>query len=84
VSALCAGAALLVLRFVLPALFRDAKEVELLALPASVLSALALGALAARGSSGRLAAAALLVAVVAWSLARDVSLYAARFLAAGR
>jgi hypothetical protein len=82
--ALSAGLALLVLRFLLPAVFRDAKEVELLALPASVLAAQGVGALAARGGAGRWSAAALLIASVAWSLAGDVSHYAARFLAVGR
>ena len=82
--ALGAGLALLVLRFLLPAVFRDAKEVELLALPGCVLAALGTGALCARGRGGRVTALALLVAVLAWSLATDVSHYAARFLAAGR
>jgi hypothetical protein len=49
-----------------------------------VLSALAAGALWARGRAGRVTAAALVVAAAAWSLARDVSLYAERFLAVGR
>ncbi len=84
VSALAAGLLLLLLRFTTPALFRDAKEIELLALPVSVFSAGALGALAARGRTVRLLALGLLVAALAWSASRDVALYAARFLAVGR
>jgi hypothetical protein len=83
-SVLAAGAGLLILRFALPALVRDAKEVELLALPLCVLAAGGAGALAARGRTGRLTAAALLLAAVSWSLARDVAHYAARLLAVGR
>jgi hypothetical protein len=81
---LAAGLALLVLRFALPALVRDAKEVELLAPALCLLAACGAGALAARGVAGRVTAGALLLATMAWSLARDVSLYAARFVAVGR
>ena len=61
-----------VLRYALPALFRDAKEVELLALPPACCRALAAGALWARGRAGRVSAVALVVAAAAWCLARDV------------
>jgi hypothetical protein len=83
-SALAAALALLVLRFTAPALFRDAKEVELLALPLAVFAAGGAGALWARGRAPRLLALALLAAAFGWCVLRDASLYAARFLAVGR
>jgi hypothetical protein len=82
-AALAAGAALLVLRFTAPALFRDAKEVELLALPVAVCTAAALSRLWARGRWARGAAAVLAAAAGAWCVARVCGLYAERFLAVG-
>jgi hypothetical protein len=81
--ALAAGLALLVLRFTTPALFRDAKEVELLALPVSVLSAAAVGALLRRGRPARVAVLLLLGLGIAWCASRAVALYTARFVAVG-
>lgn len=83
-SALAAGGALLVLRFVAPAAFRDVKEVELLALPVSVCVAAALAALWSRGRAGRTAAVVLGGWALVWSATRAVAFYAARFLAVGR
>lgn len=82
--ALVAGAALLALRFTAPALFRDAKEVELLAAPVAVCAAAALDALWRRRRAFAALAVGLGAAAMLWSAARSVGLYAARFLAVGR
>ncbi len=84
VAAFGAGAALLGLRALAPALFRDAKEIELLALPTVALSAVTLRALWRAGLAGRSLAAAALGAVLLWCVSKDVALYAARFVAVGR
>lgn len=84
VCALGAGALLLLLRFTAPAVFRDAKEVELLVLPVSVCAAAALRALWRRGRLGRAAALALAAWTAAWCARTAAALYVARFLAVGR
>jgi len=83
-SALLAGVVVLLLRFVLRTALRDAKEVELLWAPVAVLSASALAWAWARGLPGRAMAVLALAVALGWSLLRDVSLYAERFLAVGR
>jgi hypothetical protein len=83
-SALAAGSSLLTLRFTAPALFRDAKEVELLALPVAVCTAAALARLWARGRRGRVAAVLLGAGAVGWCITRAWGLYAERFVAVGR
>ncbi len=82
-AALSAGVLLMVLRSSLPTLFRDAKDVELLALPVAVLAAAALRRLWIAGEAGRIAAVGALAAVLVFVIPRDASLYVARFLAAG-
>jgi hypothetical protein len=79
-----AGLGLLGLRYAAPALFRDAKEIELLAPPIAVLTAAGLGALARRGLLGRLCAIAAGVALLRWGALAAQAAYAARFLAVGR
>lgn len=83
-GAAAAGAAILVLRYMLPTALRDAKEVELLLAPVAVLSASGLAVAWAQGRSGRAVAMLALVAGLAWAALRDVSLYADRFVAIGR
>jgi len=83
-AALLAGALLLVLRSALPTLFRDAKDVELLAMPVAVLAAAALRRLWQAGEAGRIAAVGALAVVLVFVIPRDAALYAARFLAIGR
>ena len=83
-SALLAGSVILVLRFVMRTALRDAKEIELLLAPVAVLSAAALAAAWARGVAGKAVAVLALAVALGWCLARDVSLYAERFLAVGR
>ena len=81
--ALAAGLALFVLRYTLPALFRDAKEVELLAAPVAVAVAAACAWLWTR-RWGRVIAVASGVWIAAWGAGRAVALYAERFVALGR
>jgi hypothetical protein len=83
-ATLLAGAALLVLRYAVPVLFRDAKEVELLAAPVAVTAAAALGWVVERGAAGRVAAAAAAAAALAWGAHRAVAVYLDRFVAVGR
>lgn len=83
-AALLAGAGLLALRYVLPGLFRDAKEIELLAAPVAVMAAAALGWLWARGFWGRASAALATIAALHFGLTRASGLYVERFLAVGR
>lgn len=83
-AALLGGAGLLALRYTLPGLFRDAKEVELLAAPVAVTAAAALGWLWARGFGGRAAAAGAATAALYFGVTRAAGLYAERFLAVGR
>ena len=82
-AALAAGLALLALRYVLPALFRDAKEVELLAAPVAVAMAAGWSWLWPRpwGRAVTLGSAAW---VVAWGAWRAATLYVERFVAIGR
>jgi len=84
VSALLAGASLLGLRYAIPVLFRDAKEVELLAAPIAVTAAAGAAWLSARGGWGRLAAAAAAGIALAWGAQRAVAVYLDRFVAVGR
>lgn len=83
-AALAAGLALLALRYLLPALFRDAKEVELLAAPVAVAMAAAWTWLWARGRAGRLAALASAAWVAGWGFSRALALYTERFVAVDR
>lgn len=81
---LLAGSALLFLRGALPTLLRDAKDVELLAVPVAACAALGLRRLWRSGEAGRVAAAGALAVLLAWSLPRCAASYAARFVAVGR
>jgi hypothetical protein len=83
-AALLAGGALLVLRYAAPVVFRDAKEVELLAGPVAALSAGGAAWLWHRGAAGRAAAAVALLWACAWGVLRATQVYADRFLAVGR
>lgn len=83
-AAVAAAAALLGLRVALPTLLRDAKELELLALPTAALAAFMLRRLWAAGKAGRLAGAAALASVLLWCVPKDVALYAERLASAGR
>jgi hypothetical protein len=83
-AALAAGGLLLVLRFALPVLFRDVKEIELLAAPVAVTAAAGAGWLSRRGRTGRLLATAAVAICFAWSAQRAVDLYGARFVEVGR
>jgi hypothetical protein len=82
--ALAAAGALLLLRFTVPAVFRDAKEVELMAAPVAVAAAAALHALWRRRGGARVAAVALGAWTAAWCAWSAASFYAARFLSVGR
>lgn len=82
-SLLGAGATLLVLRFAVPGVFRDAKEIELLAPTLAVLAAAGLSALGGRGRIGRVAAVALGLALVGWGALSGAATYAQRFIAVG-
>jgi len=84
VSVLLAGASLLALRYVVPVLFRDAKEVELLAGPVAATAAAGAVWLDARGGWGRLTAAAAAGIALAWGAQRAVAVYLDRFVAVGR
>lgn len=84
VAALAAGAALLGLRSVAPTLLRDAKDVELLALPVVALSVCSLRRLWASGAAARLLALAVFAAVLVFCVPKDVGSYAARFVAIDR
>jgi hypothetical protein len=83
-SAVAAGGAILVLRYVLPIALRDAKDVELLLAPLAVLAAAGACAAWMRGRLSQAGAALALAGGVAWALARDAALYADRFTAVGR
>lgn len=82
-AAIASGLALLVLRYAWPALFRDAKEVELLAAPVAVAMAAGWSWMWTRGW-GRVATIATAAWVVSWGALRAVALYAERFVAIGR
>jgi hypothetical protein len=83
-AALLAGAALLVLRYAAPVVFRDAKEIELLAGPVAALTAGGAAWLWQRGPVPRAAAVVALLAAAAWGVARGAVAYAERFVAVGR
>jgi hypothetical protein len=83
-AAFAAGLLVLVLRAVLPAAFRDAKDVELLAVPMAALTAVTLRRLWGVSAWGRLGVLLLLLGVLAFCLPRAVAQYAARFVAVGR
>jgi hypothetical protein len=83
-ATLGAGLALLALRYLLPALFRDAKEVELLAAPVAVAMAAAWSGLWARGRAGRLAVLLSAGWVAGWGVFRALALYTERFVAVDR
>jgi hypothetical protein len=83
-AAVLAGGSVLVLRYVLTTLLRDAKEVELLAAPVAVLAAAGLGALRERRRWGPPLAAAGALWVVGWGVHRSALLYAERFWEVGR
>ncbi|MBI3932552.1 MAG: hypothetical protein HY317_03995 [Acidobacteria bacterium] len=83
-AVLLGGLGLLLLRTVAPAVFRDAKEVELVAPAVAVVSAAGLAWLAARGVAGRLAALSASLAAAAWGLDRAIDAYTQRFLSVGR
>jgi hypothetical protein len=82
--ALAAGGAILVLRYVLPTALRDAKDVELLLAPMAVLTAAGLAVVWTQGRAGRGLTVVAVAGAVAWSAARDATLYTDRFFAAGR
>jgi hypothetical protein len=83
-SALAAGAALAVLRFAVPTLLADAKEVELMVAPVAVASAAALHAGWSRGGAPRAASLAAGLVAIGWGGWQSMLHYAARFTAAGR
>jgi hypothetical protein len=83
-STLLAGAGLLALRYAVPVLFRDAKEVELLAAPVAVAASAGIVWIDGRGRFGRLASAAAAGTALAWGAQRAVAVYLDRFLAVGR
>jgi hypothetical protein len=80
---LAAGGVMLTLRYAVPGVFRDAKEIELLAPTLAVLSAGGLAAVAARGRSGRVAAAAMGLGLLAWGTTAGYAAWARRFIAVG-
>jgi hypothetical protein len=84
VAILVSGAGLLLLRYALPALFRDAKEIELLAAPLAVLSSAGLLWLAEHGLPGRVAASGVATGVFFWGAWRAIAAYLERFVAVGR
>jgi len=83
-AAIAAGCALAVLRFVFPAVLRDAKEVELLVAPVAVTAAAAITHGWTRGGSARALSACAALAAIGWGTWRSALLYADRFWAAGR
>ncbi len=83
-TALVVGAVVLVLRYVWTAALRDAKEVELLAAPVSLLASAGVAFLWRRAMPGRAAAVVASALALGWGLARSAALYGERFLAAGR
>ena len=80
---LLAGTGLLAMRYLLPALFRDVKEVELLTPAVAIAAAAALRWLARRGRAGPALAIAGAAALAGWGAARAVEVYGSRFLAVG-
>jgi hypothetical protein len=84
VAALLAGGALLVLRYAAPIVFRDAKEMELLAGPVAALAAGSAAWLWRRGGGARAAALLALLWASAWGVLRAAEVYGGRFVAVGR
>jgi hypothetical protein len=84
VAALLAGLALLVLRYAVPVVFRDAKEVELLAGPVAALAAGGVAWLWRRGPAPRAAVLVALLVAAAWGASRAAIAYGDRFVAVGR
>lgn len=83
-AAIAAGCALAVLRFVIPAVLRDAKDVELLVAPVAVASAAAIAYGWTRGGPARALAAGGALASLGWGTYRSALWYADRFWSAGR
>ena len=83
-ASLLAGLALLALRYRLPVLFRDAKDVELLAPPVAVAATATLATAWSTGRRGRFLATAAFVLALSWSLKQSAAWYLAGFVAAGR
>jgi hypothetical protein len=83
-AALLAGVTLLVLRYAVPVVFRDAKEVELLAAPMAALAAGGAAWLWRRGVAPRAGALVALVWAAAWGVLRAAEVYGERFVAIGR
>jgi hypothetical protein len=83
-AALLAGGALLILRYAIPVVFRDAKEIELLAGPVAALTAGGALWLWRRGPAPRIAAGLALLTAAAWGAHRAAIAYGERFVAVGR
>jgi hypothetical protein len=81
---LLGGLGLLLLRYLLPTIFRDAKEIEMLAPAVAVSSALGLVWLAERGAVCRALAVLCGTGALAWGLQRAAASYAERFVAVAR
>jgi hypothetical protein len=79
--ALGAGGLLLLLRYLAPTVFRDAKEIELLAAPVAIASAAALRAGWRRAGAWRAAAVVCALALTLWGANSATSAYRDRFLA---
>jgi hypothetical protein len=84
VAALAAGATMALLRYVIPALLRDVKEVEMLAAPVACVAAAGMCWLRSRGRWGPWAAAAAALVAASWGAGRALGLYAEWFFAKGR
>ena len=83
-AALVAGIALLGLRYAVPVVFRDAKEIELMAAPVAVLAAGGAAWLWRRGRPARAAALGALLWAAGWGVLRAAGIYGDRFVAIGR
>ncbi len=79
-----AGGLMLVGRYLLPDLFRDAKEIELMAPTLAVLTGAGLELLARRRGPPRLLATLAALALLWFCIVTSATLYAARFVAIGR
>jgi len=82
-SAVGAGVLLLLGRYAVPAVFRDAKEIELMAPGLAVLAASGAGWLRTRGRVGAALCLLSSAALVCWCLARAAETYAGRFVSVG-
>jgi hypothetical protein len=83
-AAIVAGCALAIFRFVVPALLRDAKEVEMLVAPVAVAASAALAHGWSRGGPARAAAAVAALAALGWGAWQSGLMYADRFWSVGR